>query len=68
MDGKTSRRLRSEVCQEAEETMQTLVEHFHDSPHQNAQQSDTWMDKLLFHWSHERQDGKDRRTSAHDDT
>ena len=28
--------------------MQTLVEHFHDCPYHNAEQSDTWMDQLLF--------------------
>ena len=29
MDGETSRGLRSEVSQKAEETMQTLLEHLH---------------------------------------
>ena len=33
-----------------------------------AEQRDTRMDKLLCHWCHEKQAGKDRRASAHDVT
>ncbi len=48
--------------------MQTLVEHIHDRAYHNAELVNTRLDKLLCHRSYERQDGKDRRTSAHDVT
>ncbi len=46
--------------------VQAFEEHIHDRPYRHAQLRDTRMDKLFCYRSHERQDGKDRRTSAHD--
>ena len=45
--------------------MQTLVEYLHDRPNRKAQLRSTRMDKLLLHRGHERQNGKDRRTSSY---
>ena len=60
MDSTTPLDLSRKVPAQIEETMQTLVESFHDRPNRKAQLRNSRLDKLLLQRGHERQNRKDR--------